>query len=190
MSTVATKTRITPADLLKMPDGKDYELVDGELVERNMGWNSSRIGGELYFFLRAHNQQTPQGWVVPADASYQCFPDAPGKVRKPDVSFVRFERLSPQHEPTGHCPIAPDLAAEVVSPNDLYEEVEEKVVEYVAAGVKLVWVINPAKRSVRVHRADGTITDLGESDELNGEDVIPGFRCRVGDLFAPPVRKV
>ena len=84
----------------------------------------------------------------------------------------------------GHCRIAPNLAVEVISPNDSYEEVEEKVREYLAANVELVWVINPATRSVRVHRADGSVTDLDENSELDGENVVPGFRCRVCDLFA------
>ncbi|MBI3468925.1 MAG: Uma2 family endonuclease [Planctomycetes bacterium] len=186
MSTIAEKTRITPQDLLDMPDSKDFELVGGELVERNMGWKASWVGGRLHRWLGNYTEERGIGRVAPADASYQCFPNAPGKVRKPDASFITFERLPPEREPEGHCTVAPDLAAEVVSPNDLYYEVEEKVAEYLEAGVRLVWVVNPATRSVRVHRRDGTITDLEENDELTGEDVIPGFRCRVGDLFAVP----
>jgi Uma2 family endonuclease len=186
MSTVAAKPRYTPDDLLKMPDGDRYELVDGELVERNMGWYSSLIGGELFRLLSNFCVAKSLGRVTPADASYQCFPDNPDKVRKPDVSFICLERLPAGQEPEGHCRIAPDLAAEVVSPNDLYSDVEGKVAEYLAAGVLLVWVINPPTRSARVHRADGTVTDLEESDELSGENVVPGFRCRVGDLFLAP----
>lgn len=184
MSTVVEKTAITPEDLLSMADGKDFELVGGELVERNMGWKSSYIGGRLHRWLGNYSEEKGLGRVAPADASYQCFAHTPEKVRRPDVSFLSFERLPLGREPEGHCPVAPDLAAEVVSPNDLYYEVEEKVAEYIAAGVRLVWVVNPATRSVRVHRSDGTVTDLEEADELSGEDVIPGFRCRVADLFA------
>jgi Uma2 family endonuclease len=183
---MSTATRYTPEDLLNIPDGKKYELVDGELVDRNMGWESSWVGGRLHYFLSAFCETNPQGWVAPGDSSYQCFPDAPEKVRRPDASFIRFERMPARQRPQGHCPVAPDAAAEVVSPNDLYTEVEEKVAEYLEAGVRLVWVINPATRMVRVHRADGTVTDLGENDELTGEDVIPGFRCHVGDLFRNP----
>jgi Uma2 family endonuclease len=187
MSTVETKTRYTPEDLLAMPDdGKDYELVDGELVERNMGWYATWIGGRLYKLLTNYCDDKGLGWTAPGDASYQCFPDDPKKVRKADVSFIRIERLSPGQEPQGHCRIPPDLAVEVVSPNDLYSEVEAKVGEYLGAGVRLVWVIDPPTRSVRVHRANGTVADLEEEDELSGEEVIPGFRCRVGELFAAP----
>lgn len=89
-------------------------------------------------------------------------------------------------QPEGHCRIVPDLVAEVVSPNDYYSDVEEKAKEYLGAGVCLVWVIDPRTKTVRVHRQDGSETRLGASDELLGEEVIPGFRCRVGDLFLDP----
>src|SRR6516164_2607030 len=93
------------------------------------------------------------GWVFPEGTSYQCFSDAPGKVRKPDVSFIRLERLSAEEAAArGHARIAPELAVEVVSPNDLYEEVDEKVEEWLAAGVQLVWVVSPRLRTVTVHR--------------------------------------
>ena len=81
-----------------------------------------------------------------------CFPDAPAKVRKPDASFIRRGRLPGEALPDGFCPIPPDVAAEVVSPNDLAYEVDEKVGEWLRAGVRLVWVINPRARIVAVHR--------------------------------------
>lgn len=183
MTPVATKQQFTPEMLLALPGAKDYELAGGELVERNMGWESSWIAGRLLYFLTAFCEGKNLGRVVPGDASYQCFPDDPGKVRKPDVSFIQVGRLPPATELQGHCPIAPDLAAEVVSPNDLYSEVETKVGEYLAAGVRLTWVVNPPTRTVRVHRASGEVTDLTIQDELDGEDIVPGFRCRVANLF-------
>jgi Uma2 family endonuclease len=187
MSTVATKQRYTPEDLLAMPDAVSYELVNGELVERKTGWKSSRIGGRVAQLLSNHSDAQGLGWVVGAAAGYQCYPDAPNKVRKPDASFIRLERMPADEEPEGHCRIAPDLAVEVTSPNDLFDKVEEKVEKYLTAGVRLVWVVNPPTRTVRVHRADGTVARLREADELSGEDVVPGFRCRVSELFAVPV---
>ena len=187
MTTLATtKPSYTPDDLLAMPDGDRYDLIDGQLVERHMGWDSSWVGGQLYVLLGAYCRSNSVGWAVPADAGYQCFPHAPSRVRHCDVSFVRLGRFPGEHRPRGHCRIPPDMAAEVVSPNDLYSAVEDKVDEYLAVGVRLVWVINPPTRTVRVHRANGEVVDLGWEDELSGEDVIPGFRCRVGDLFANP----
>ena len=186
MGTAVLETRVTPEELLEMADGDNFELVDGRLVERQMGWRASRIGGEILWLLKTHCRQQDLGWVAPADASYQCFPADPAMVRKPDVSFIRRERLHEDEEPEGHCPIAPDLAVEVISPNELYYEVEDKIADYFSAGVRLVWVVNPATRSVRVHRRDGTNSDLAETDELTGEDVLPGFRCRVSEIFRTP----
>jgi Uma2 family endonuclease len=184
---LATRKRVTPEELLRMPDRDFFELVDGELVEQKMGWNAGWTAGRLHHFLSSFCDAYPIAKVAPgADAGYQCFPDDPDKVRKPDVSVIRLERLPPPEAREGWCRVAPDAAAEVVSPNDLYEEVEVKVEEYLQAGVKLVWVINPATRSVRVHRADGTVTDLDVTEELTGEDILPGFHCRVADLFESP----
>ena len=182
----STPPRFTAEDLLRLPNSINFELVDGQLVERKMGFESSWIGGQLFLLLAAFCNARRLGWVAPADASYQCFPDDPEKVRRPDVSFVRLDRL-PGGPPKGHCGIAPDLAVEVISPNELYSDVEVKVDEYLAAGVRLVWVVDPLSRSVRVHRADGTVTDLREADELSGEDVVPGFRCAIANLFASPM---
>jgi len=85
----------------------------------------------------------------------------------------------------GHVRLAPDLVVEVISPNDLAYEIDEKVDEYETAGVKLIWVVNPETKAVRVHRADGAVMVLREKDELDGEDILPGFRCPVAELFLP-----
>jgi Uma2 family endonuclease len=106
-------------------------------------------------------------------------------VRKPDVSFIAAGRLPVRQFVRGHVRIAPDLAVEVVSPNDLYTLLDEKVEEYRDAGVRLIWIINPGTRTAAVYRADGTTVRLSENDELAGEDVLPGFRVRLGDLLPP-----
>jgi len=180
------KREVTPEDLLAVPDGKKYELVDGELVERNMGWDSSWIAGRLHHILSTYCDAHGAGLVAPEGASYQCFADAPRKVRRPDVSFIRAGRLPDGERPKGHCPIAPDLAVEVISPRDLYSLVEVKVDEYLHAGVRRVWVVDPQTCTIRIHRADGTVTDVGADGELDGEDVVRGFRCRVEDVFRTP----
>lgn len=185
MSTAAAKTRFTPADLLVMPDSQRFELVDGELVERTMGWQSSWIGGKLLRRLGDFAEERGLGWVAPADASYQCFPDAPDKVRLPDVSFIGRGRLPGEVFPQGHCRLAPDLVALVVSPNDLAYDVDERVREYRGAGVRLIWVIYPETRAIMVHRPDRTAARLEEGDELSGEGVVPGFRIPAGDIFPP-----
>ena len=183
MTVLAEKKAFTPEDLLTMPDGERYELVDGELVEKDMGAESSWIGGQLFARLESFNQEAKLGWVLPSDVGYQCFAEDARRVRKPDTSFIRQGRLPRERLPKGHVRIFPDLAVEVVSPNDLFSEVRRKVGEYLGAGVRLVWVVNPDIRDVEVWRADGSVTWFREGDELDGEDVLPGFRCRVGDLF-------
>jgi Uma2 family endonuclease len=188
MITVASEKRYTPEDLLTLPDRKLYELVDGHLVERKMSYWSSYVAGVIFHLLHSFCREHRLGWVTPEGTSFQCFPALPGRVRKPDVSFIRFQRLSLEQAITeGHCPIAPDLAVEVVSPNDTTYETDEKVREFLDAGVPLVWVVNSEQRTVKIHRASGTGTILRENDEIGGEEVIHGFRSRVGDFCLPPV---
>jgi Uma2 family endonuclease len=182
MSTVEQRA-YTPEDLLTMPDGKHYELVDGELMETPMSMIGAWVAVQLMELLNAFVRSEKLGVVMSETASYQCFPDDPDRVRRPDVSFIRKGRLSQDQFEQGHCRIPPDLAVEVVSPNDLYYDVEHKVGEYLSAGVRVVWVINPYARNVRVFALDGSVRQLSENDELTGDDVVPGFCVRVGELF-------
>lgn len=177
---------ITADDLLALPDGDRFELLDGKLVELPVGTQSSYIGLRLSRLLASFCENPFIGWVLPADASYQPFPDRPNLVRKPDVSFIRAGRLPNEMLPEGHTRLAPDLAVEVVSPNDLYYEVVQKMAEYRLARVRLVWLIAPPTRTAQIRRLDGTLAEVGEDGELSGEDVIPGFRCSVRELFQPP----
>jgi Uma2 family endonuclease len=184
MSTaVATRARYTPEDLLAMPDGKSYELVDGRLFERRSGARASRVGGKVASRLDQHCEKAGLGWVFGACCGYQCFPHDLNRVRKPSVSFVRFGRFPDQRLPEGWATIAPDLAVEVVSPSELAEELEERLDDYRMAGVPLVWVIYPELRKVRVLRREGSPSDLREDDELSGEDVVPGFRCLLREIL-------
>jgi Uma2 family endonuclease len=186
MSTTAeTRAASTPEDLLLMPDGKNYELVDGNLVERNVSALSSWVAAKLIGMLRIHCEANRLEWLFGPDCGFQCFPEHPRTVRRPDVSFVHRDRLSVEQLDEGYIRVAPDLAVEVVSPNDLFYEVEQKVREYLEAGVRLIWVVSPMSRMVTIHRSDGSVCVVGEHAELTGEDVLPGFRCRVGDLFPP-----
>jgi Uma2 family endonuclease len=187
MSTVLpTKSEYTPEALLAMPDGKCYELVDGQLVERNVSLLSSLVGARIISMLDSFSRPNDLGWVFAQDCGYQCFPDSPRKVRKPDASFIRRDRLPlDQLEDEGYSTMPPDLVAEVVSAGDSAYDVEARVEEYLSAGVKLVWVVYPPTRTVHIYRLDGSPSKLASTDELTGEDVLPGFRCRVADLFPP-----
>jgi Uma2 family endonuclease len=183
---MATQLRTMTADeLLAMPDdGKRRELVAGELREMTpAGWQHGRIAGniagELRTFVRAHRL----GVMATAEASYRLSAD-PDTVRVPDVSFVRQERVDEIGDPTGYWPGAPDLAFEVISPNDRYSEVRAKVDEYLAAGTPMVVLVDPQNREVIVFRASGSRLELTDDDVLDGEDVVPGWRLPVRDIFA------
>src|SRR5579864_1637883 len=128
MAAIDTR-QYTAEELLAMPEGVRFELVDGQLVERNGGAISSWVGGILYHFLIAHCLRKNLEWVWPADNGYQCFPGHPSMVRKPDVSFIRRGRLPDERLPEGFLTIPPELAVEVLSPNDLAYEVDEKILE-------------------------------------------------------------
>lgn len=184
MTAVAEAIRYVPEDLLTRPDGELLELLDGHLVEKKMGaesgWIAALLLGRLLRF-----QDARHGWVFGPDVGYQCFDATPERVRKPDVSFIRRGRLPGNRIPRGHIPIVPDLAVEVVSPNDSYYEVSRKVSEYLDAGVPLIWVINPDERQVEIREGRGLVTVLGEDDLLTGGSILPGFECLVRDLFQP-----
>lgn len=188
MSTILAPP-MTADDLLALPDGDDFELVDGQLVERKMGAKSTFVGGEIYRRVASFNDVARLGTPLMDGVGYRCFRDDLEKVRKPDASFIRSGRLPNDELPDGWITICPDLAVEVVSPNDLVYEVDEKVEEWLAAGVKLVWVAQPERRIVRVHRPDGSVKQLRAHEEITGEDVLPGFACRVAEFFPAQVAR-
>ena len=186
MSTLTERATVTPEELLEMSDSKQYELVDGNLEEKEVSYLSSLIGTEVSFQLNLFLHQHPLGTVTGSDASFQCFDeDDPLKVRRPDVAFIARGRLPAGELARGHVTVAPDLVVEVVSPNDYVYELNKKVQEYLRAGVRLVWVIDPENRTLLVYRANRTLAEFKPEDELTGEDVIPGFRCYVRDFFKP-----
>src|SRR5262245_61142480 len=187
MATLTATRRVTPEEFLKMPDSDRYELVHGRLVELPMSVLSSYVAGRIFSRLGQFLEPKRTGWLFPEGTAFRCFPHERGLVRKPDTAYIRLDRLAvAQAAEEGYVPVAPDLAVEVVSPNDIAKELEDKIDDFKRAGVRLIWVVYPQHRIVRIHRADGTIQQVGENDELNGEDVIPGFRCAVRELFLGP----
>lgn len=184
-----TKMKYTPEDLLSMPDGDRYELVNGELVETNVSAYACHIATRLVLILGNFCELKKIGYVIADGCTYQCFPFDPGMVRRPDVSFVQNNRWPNGPPREGHVRIAPDLAVEVVSPNDIAEDIDDKVSEYLRAGVRLVWVIHPKNRTALTYRPDGSISAVAESGTLDGEAVVPGFKCLLSELFHQPVQE-
>lgn len=170
-------------ELLRLPDdGYRYELVRGEL--RQMTPAGSRHGGVamtlgvlLGQFVRARRL----GRVFAAETGF-VLATAPDTVRAPDVAFVQRERLS-AGLPRGYWPGAADLAAEVLSPNDSFAAVQEKVFCWLDAGCRMVLVVDPEARAVTVYRARDDARTLRGSDSLDGVDVVPGWRVAVAELF-------
>jgi Uma2 family endonuclease len=167
---------------IEVPDG--YEWIDGELVEKRGGMEASVVAVSLLALLGNHVKEHALGFVVGGDCGYQIFAARRKHVRKPDGSFVAKSRLPGGKPFRGNARVPPDLAIEVVSPNDLAEEVNQKVVEFLSAGVRLLWVVYPGTRTIHVFRRGGGAAWLTVSDELSGEDVVAGFSCRVGEVFA------
>lgn len=179
------KRLMTAEELWAMPEvpGKRFELADGELVEvPGSGGVHNLIAALLYELIRDGVRNQQRGWVFTDGVGFLLQRD-PDVVRIPDVAFVARERMPGGQVPEGFVETAPDLAVEVVSPNDSANQVHEKVREYLEAGVRLVWVLWPRFRSVSVYSADGSYRELGADDELDGGEVLPGFRVKVEKLF-------
>jgi Uma2 family endonuclease len=176
---------MTADELLRLPnDGMRRELVAGELHEMppaggDHGYVGGNALGELKMFLRDHPEIG--GGLFAAETGFRLTRD-PDTVRAPDVAYVREEWL-PQARVRGFPELAPDFVVEVVSPNDTASEIQEKVDEWLRAGVRLVWVLYPSTHSTMVYRADGTVELLHAEDTITAEPVVPGFACRLGDLF-------
>jgi Uma2 family endonuclease len=182
---VSTTTRLMTADeLFMMPeDGFRYDLVKGELKKMSpAGSAHGVIIARLTIALGSYVEANDLGEVFGAETGFKLASN-PDTVLGPDVAFVSNERIPPTGIPVAYWPGAPDLAVEVISPGNTGREIEEKIGEYLAAGVRAVWVIHPKKRTVTIHRADVETQTLAENDTLDGQDVVPGFKCSVARLL-------
>lgn len=172
---------ISIEELMHLPDdGNKYERVKGVLKVSPAGHEQEYFGCWLITLLTNFVRPRKLGQVYGSSAGYRL-PN--GDVRSPDVSFVRQERLPGGRPPKGFAEYPPDLAVEVLSPNQKLQDLGEKVGEFLDWGTPLVWVLDPDTRSVTVYRSLTEVYTLGAEDELTGEDVIPGFRVRVAELF-------
>jgi Uma2 family endonuclease len=180
---VATKL-MTAEELAELPDdGFRYELVRGEVTRMPPpGAEHGIIGFELARPLGNHVADNNLGRVFAAETGFHLA-DNPDTVRAPDVSFVRADRLPPRSEWTGYLRLPPDLVVEVISPHDRASDISEKVAEYLAAGVKAIWVIEPRLQTVTIYEAGQHPRLLAVGDVLEGGDIVPGFQMPVADLF-------
>jgi Uma2 family endonuclease len=186
------RVRLTPApgtatvrDVARLLDihKRKFELVDGTLVEKIMGFRESVIALELGSILKEWNRRTGDlGVIAGADGPFHLMRKL---VRIPDLSFIRRTRLPGGQIPTKPVPdVVPDLAVEVLSEGNTRIEMERKLKEYFLSEVAVVWFIDPEKRTVRVFTSPDDVTELTEADTLDGGDVLPGFAVPIARLFA------
>ncbi len=181
--TAAPARYITAEDFLHMPDNRGAELLDGCRVEKPMGNESSWLGSEIGYRIRAYLEANPIGRVFGAENGIQLWPNRPDLVRKPDISFTRHGKLPHDRPVKGWQRQAPDLVVEVVSPHDEIEPFEQKLQDYREAGIPLIWVVIPSVRRAQVLTANGRV-DIAADGALDGAGVLPGFTLPLAELFA------
>jgi Uma2 family endonuclease len=186
-SVATTAHRITDEDLLRLPqDGWKHELVDGEIRVSPAGARHGAVAVRLTLRLRAFVVERKLGHIFESSAGFRWpgrKPDQPDNLRSPDLSFVAAGRFLDEREPVGFVEFAPDLAVEVLSPDDRRRDVLEKIGEYLDAGTRLVWVIDPEKRTGAVYRSLTDVRVLGDADALEADEVVPGFACLLRDVL-------
>jgi Uma2 family endonuclease len=163
--------------------GVRSELIDGEVVRMGPaggehGIVAMRIGARLLDFVEANGL----GVVCAAETGFLVRHD-PDTVRAPDAAFVSRARLGGGRPPKKFWPFAPDLAVEVISPNDGSEAIRERVADWLAGGARAVWLVEPARGAVHVHRSPTDVRTFERGDVLTGDDILPGFTCPIADLF-------
>ena len=146
------------------------------------GFRHGAVAAQIVFLLQSFVKPRNLGVVGTAEAGF-VLARGPDTVRAPDVWFVAHNRVPAEQSSEGFGQVAPDLAVEVMSPSDRPDDVQGKILEYFAAGTRAVWVAFPRTRTVTVYRAAQSIRLLSPEETLSGEEVLPGFSCRVAELF-------
>ena len=173
---------MTAEDLLKPGVPERADLVRGVLVVHEPpGFRHGEVTVRLTIALGTYVDTRHLGRVVAGDAGFKLQSD-PDTVRGADIAFVSWERM-PEKSPVGFPPLGPDLVVDVLSPGDRPGETLAKIGDWLSAGTRLVWVIDPERRLARIYRQDGSESLLGEADALDGEDILPGFTCTFGAVL-------
>lgn len=172
----------TEADLLRMPaDGRKYELVDGEIRVSPAGARHGAVCVRLVLRLGRFVEEGRLGHVFESSTGFRL---PGGNVRSPDVSFVKVGRFPEERISEDFSDVVPDLAVEVLSPEDRSRDVLDKVGEYLQAGVRLVWVVDPKRQTAVAYESLTAVAPISLDDALDGKDVVPGFRVTLRDLLA------
>lgn len=181
---VTTQVQTTADELLRLPRGRNrYELIRGELkTMAPAGYEHGTLAALITSLLLTHVRAQNLGAVTAAETGFKLASN-PDTVRAPDTAFISQKRLDEVGPVQGYWPGAPDLAVEVVSPNDLYTEVSDKVAEWLEAGSGMVVVVNPRRQQVFVHAPDADVKVLEIDDTLDGGEVVPGWQLPIKELF-------
>jgi Uma2 family endonuclease len=178
-----TSHLLTADDLWRMQTGERHELVKGELrTVAPSGFDHGAVMFNLGRRLANYVAEHKLGVVVGGETGFRLMKE-PDTVRGADVAFVAASRIPASGRPATYFEGAPDLAVEILSPGDTVAELEEKVDDYLAAGARAVWVVNPRRRSVTIYRPRENPTVLRDDASVTAEDIVPGFSCRVADVF-------
>ena len=175
---------LTAEDLLRLDSkGVKGELIRGVLHETvSAGGEHGDIAGALIAEVRTHVRPRRMGRVGGTDTGI-LLERNPDTVREPDVYYISAVKLPLDIRARGYYEVVPDLVAEIMSPSDSLAEFNEKIGMWLRAGVRLVLAIFPDTRTATIHRPDGATIDLTYEDTLDGDDVLPGFSCRLRDIF-------
>ncbi|MBM4423616.1 MAG: Uma2 family endonuclease [Chloroflexi bacterium] len=178
-----TETLITGDDLLAMGDIGPCELVEGRIVLMSpAGFPHGDYEMNFGERLKAYARQSRSGKVVVGEVGIYVQRD-PDTIRAADVIFVSNERLAKRQKTSGYLDVAPDLIVEILSPDDRWQEVTQKMREYFAIGVRLIWIAEPASKTVFAYKSLTDVREFGEGDTLAANDVLPGFAAPVAALF-------
>jgi len=181
---MSTKTLLTSDDLWRIvADGSRYELSEGELLSMTpIGIQHGAIVIKLGRLLGTFVAENGLG-LVGTEIGFRLSRN-PDTVRAPDIAFIARDRLPAKGIPSKFAEFPPDLAVEVLSPDDKAGELFTKVEQYLTAGARLVWVVDPATQTVTVYQSLQEVRILSSGQELDGGTVVPGFRCPVAELFS------
>jgi Uma2 family endonuclease len=180
----APTTTVSIDEYINTSEWDGYELDDGVPVKVPMSTLSAWVGGEIFRRL-ANEAQTAGGHVFPQDTALRAWPARPRRFWKPDAMYFAPGVLPPENPLANPLERAPSLVVEVISPTEIGSRIEQKNIEYLDVGVRLLWVVYPATQTVHIYRPGGSATILGTEDTLDGEDILPGFRVPIADLFPP-----
>lgn len=180
---VIVETLITAEQLLQMPAVEHCELICGELIKMSpTGLEHGRVANRISVRLGVYVEEHLLGIVTSAEAGFQISHN-PDTVRAPDVAFLSSARV-PKNPIVGFFDGPPDLAVEVLSPNDRAGEVLAKIQELLNAGCRMVWLVDPVTRTVSVYHDRRNAQVLTPEDKISGEDLLPGFSVSVAEFFA------